>query len=318
VELRSIGTRPIPNKLKIKIVHRYLLHNGEIRDSTEALLSPGQTGYLNGWGVFTTLRVSNGVLFAFERHYARMRRDAERLRVPFEISPEELEKTLLTLVEANRALNATLRVAVVRNRGGLFEAAGISRDADLVAFMADLTSWASGVHLSYVPNGRFGACPFAGAKITSWAQNLTWNEDAHQRGFDEVILLNEHGHISECTSANIFCVQGEYVYTPPLATSGCLPGITRAVLLEETRLPGLTICEKELTPADLANSEQVFITSTTRDLLPVLTADRQPLPQSDRTLGRLQQAFLRYRESYAASHGLRAFAQAGPREAFAV
>jgi branched-chain amino acid aminotransferase len=304
-------------------VHRYLLHNGEIRDSTVALLSPGQTGYMNGWGVFSTLRVSNGVLFAFERHYARMRHDATRLRVPFEISPEELERALLKLIEANhldskQGLNATLRVAVVRNRGGLFEAPGISRDADLLAFMADLTSWAEGVHLNYVPNGRFGACPFAGAKITSWAQNLTWNEDAHQRGFDEVILLNEHGHISECTSANIFCVQGEYVYTPPLATSGCLPGVTRAVLLEEIRVPGLTICEKELTPADLANSEQVFITSTTRDLLPVLTADREPLPQSDGVLGRLQQAFLSYRESYTAGHGLRAFAQAGPREALAV
>jgi branched-chain amino acid aminotransferase len=299
-------------------VHRYLLHNGEIRDSTEALLSPGQTGYMNGWGIFSTLRVSDGVLFAFERHYARMQRDAERLRVPFEISPQELEETLLTLVQANNAPVATLRVAVVRNRGGMFESPGISRDADLVAFSADLTNWAAGVHLNYVPNGRFGACPFAGAKMTSWAQNLTWYEDAHQRGFDEVILLNEHGHVSECTSANIFCMRDNHVYTPPLATSGCLPGVTRAVLLEEIRLPGLTISEKELTPADLANSEQVFISSTTRDLLPVLTADRQPLPQSDAALGRLRQAFLRYRESYTAGHALRAFTPAGPRKAFAV
>lgn len=278
---------------------------------------------MNGWGVFSTLRVSDGVLFAFERHYTRMQHDAKRLRVPFEISPEELEKALIMLVEANhrdskQALNATLRVAIVRNRGGLFEAAGISRDADLVAFMADLTSWDAGVHLSYVPNGRFGACPFAGAKITSWAQNLTWNEDAHQRGFDEVILLNEHGQISECTSANVFCIQGESVYTPPLATSGCLPGITRAVLLEEINLPGLTICEKELLPSDLANCDQVFITSTTRDLLPVLTVDRQPLPENGRKLEQLQQAFLSYRENYVASHGLRAFGQASPKEALAV
>jgi branched-chain amino acid aminotransferase len=304
-------------------VYRYLLHNEEIRDSTEALLSPGQTGYMNGWGVFSTLRVSNGILFEFDRHYARMQRDAMRLRVPFAFSAEKLQKILLTLVDANRsdsqhALNATLRVACVRNRGGLFEAANISRDADLVAFMADLTAWASGVHLNYVPNGRFGACPFAGAKITSWAQNLTWNEDAHQRGFDEVILLNEHGHVSECTSANIFCMQGEYVYTPPVATSGCLPGVTRAVLLEEIRLPELTFREKELTPADLANSEQVFITSTTRDLLPVLTVDRQPLPQSNKTLRRLQQAFLHYRENYVSRHRLRASPQAGPGEALAV
>jgi branched-chain amino acid aminotransferase len=299
-------------------VHRHLLHNGEIRESSEALLSPGQTGYMNGWGVFSTLRVSDGVLFAFERHYARMQNDAQRLRVPFILSPKELEKALLTLVEANQAPNATLRVVVVRNRGGLFESPGISRDADLVAFTADLNTWGAGVHLNYVPNGRFGACPFSGAKITSWAQNLTWNEEARERGFDEVILLNEHGQISECTSANLFCIQGDSVYTPPLSTAGCLPGITRAVLLEEIRLSGLTIREKELTPADFAGSEQVFVTSTTRDLLPVLTADRQALPQNQTKLERLQQAFLDYRKHYVASHGLRVSALAGPREALAI
>lgn len=256
---------------------------------------------MNGWGVFSTLRVSQGVLFAFERHYARLRYDAERMRVPFEISAAELERTLLTLVQANHAANATLRVAIVRNKGGLFEAPSISRSADLLAFTADLTAWADGVHLKYVPNGRFGACPFAGAKVTSWAQNLTWNEEARASGFDEVILLNEHGQVSECTSANIFSMQGEYMYTPPLRTSGCLPGVTRALLLEAIQLPGVTICEKELTPADLANSDQVFITSTTRDLLPVLTIGRQPLPQDSAGLRRLQQVFLNYREYYVAS-----------------
>src|SRR5205807_3023868 len=92
---------------KIRVMHRYLLHNDDIRDTTQALLSPGQVGFLNGWGVFSTLRVSGGVLFAFERHYARMRYDAVRLRVPFELSQEALEKSLLRLVDANHALNAT-------------------------------------------------------------------------------------------------------------------------------------------------------------------------------------------------------------------
>ena len=64
-------------------MHRHLLHNGEIRETVELCLSPGQIGLLNGWGVFSTLRVVDGVLFAFERHFDRMRRDAELLRVPF-------------------------------------------------------------------------------------------------------------------------------------------------------------------------------------------------------------------------------------------
>ena len=262
---------------------------------------PGQVGFLNGWGVFSTLHVTNGVLFAFERHYRRMRHDAERMHVPFEFSQEELERILLSLVEANQAYDATLRVAVVRNRGNFFEAPGLSRDVDLIAFTADVNTW-GGAKLSYKPNARYGASPFAGAKITSWAQNLTWYEEAHQHGFDEFILLNEEGQVSECTSANIFAIHDHEVHTPPLATSGCLPGVTRALLLEEVRASGIIVSERELTPSDLESADQVFITSTTRDLLPVLEIDKEPMSQSPETLQVLQEAFRSYQRDYIRSH----------------
>jgi branched-chain amino acid aminotransferase len=227
-----------------------------------------------------------------------MHADAERMHIPFDFSAEELESLLLSLVEANRAHNATLRVAVVRNHGGLFEAPNLTRNADLIAFTADLGAWGNGVKLSYKANARYGASPFAGAKITSWAQNLTWYEEAHQLGFDEFVLLNEEGQVSECTSANIFVISEDQVWTPPLQTSGCLPGITRALLLEEIDAGPLTISERELTPADLENADQVFITSTTRDLLPVLEIDHEPLQQAPQLLSALQRAFLSYRAAY--------------------
>jgi branched-chain amino acid aminotransferase len=260
---------------------------------------------MNGWGVFSTLRVAEGVLFAFDRHYERMQRDAERMRVPFDLSRGELHQILHSLIQANSAFDATLRVCIVRNRGGMFEGSKITRDTDLIAFTADLRNWAAGVRLSYVPHGRHGASPFAGRKVTSWAQNLTWYEDAQERGFDEVILLNEAGQVSECTSANIFAVYDDQVYTPPLETSGCLPGITRALLLEELRIPGITIAERELSPSDLEAADQVFITSTTRDLLAVLEVDHEPLEQKGDILNQLQKAFVEYRSSYVARHGRR-------------
>ena len=282
-------------------MHRYVLYNREIRDAHDALLSPGQVGYLNGWGVFSTLRVINGVPFAFERHYARMKRDAQLMHVPFELSLNDLHDCLLSLVEANGAFDAVLRVAFVRNRGGLFEAPDLARDCDLVAFTAPLTKWGNGARLTYVPNGRFGSSPFAGAKITSWGQNLTLYEQARAAGFDEALLLNEHGEVSECTSANIFAIQGRRVLTPPLATSGCLPGVTRAILLEEVRLDGIVIEERALSPAELEHSDCVFITSTTRDLLPVLAVDGFEFRQERAILNLLEAAFAARRESYLAT-----------------
>ncbi len=283
-------------------MHRYLLHNDDIRDTTETLLSPGQIGFLSGWGVFSTLRVAGGVLFEFERHYARMRYDAIRLRVPFEISSDSLKKSLLALVDANQASEATLRVAVVRNKGGFFQSPGLSRDCDLVAFTKDLAEWGEGARLSYIRGARFSACPFAGAKTISWAQNLTLYEEAHERGFDEVILLNERDQVSECTSANLFAIEGDHVWTPPLASSGCLPGVTRAVLLEEIRVPGFSMGERELSPDELESSRQVFMTSSTRDLLPVVAIDERSLQQDRETLGVLQRAFRDYLEAYVAAH----------------
>src|SRR5208283_2384444 len=110
-------------------MHSHLLHNGEIHGTDEKLVSPGQVGFMNGWGVFSTIRVYDGVLFAYQRHYERMKRDAVRMRVPLDIRANDLEEMLLRLVEANYAANATLRVAIVRNKGGLFEGAGIERAA---------------------------------------------------------------------------------------------------------------------------------------------------------------------------------------------
>ncbi len=283
-------------------MHRFLLHNGEIRGTSDKLISPGQVGYMNGWGVFSTIRVCEGVLFAFRRHYARLRHDAERMHVPFPYSADELEAHLQELVKANDADNATLRVAVVRNRGGLFEGTQIERDSDLLAFTADLNKWPAGVRLTYAPNGRLGASPYAGAKITSWVENLVWNEAARARGFDEVVLLNEKGEVSECTSANIFAVLGTRAVTPPLATSGCLPGVTRALLLQEVAVPGITFEEGTLMPSDLAQSDLCFVTSTTRDLLPIWEIDHKPMALDSALMTRLQQAFVSYRANHVAAH----------------
>lgn len=278
-------------------MHRLLLHNDDIQDTSARNLSPGQVGLFNGWGVFSTLRVSQGVLFAFERHWSRMRRDAARMHVPFPADPEWMQSRLLKLVDANQARNATLRVVVVRNRGGAFEGPLQERDFDLIAFTSDLAQWGDSVKLAIKPQARHAESEFAGAKILSWAQNLTWYEEAHQRGFDEFVLLNERGEVCECTSANIFAAAGSEIFTPPLS-SGCLPGITRELLLEQIRVPGLSISEKTLVPSDLERADRIFITSSTRDLLPVSHIEGLQLHDRGQAVQRLNEAFREYRNTY--------------------
>jgi len=278
-------------------MHRFLLHNEDILDAHQKSLSAGQVGFLNGWGVFSTLRVQEGVPFAFERHWERMQRDAARMHVPFPSDRDSVRARLLRLVEANSAWNATLRVAVVRNRGGLFEGPDLARDFELIAFTADINNWGTSVRLTVKPHGRHAQNEFAGTKVLSWAQNLTWYEEAHQRGFDEMILLNERGEVCECTSANLFIARGNEVFTPPL-NSGCLPGVTRALLLEEIRVPGISAAEKTLLPKDLEDADQVFITSTTRDFLPVSHIEGLKVRSGGNVVAALTRAFEEYRAVY--------------------
>jgi branched-chain amino acid aminotransferase len=289
-----------PERYNTTVIHRHILFNDQIRDSTEKLLTAGQVGLLAGWGVFSTLRVADGVLFAFERHWARMCKDAALFHVPMPCTEDEGRRRLLALVEANKAYNASLRVDVVRNDGSPY-GGPVERRSELIAMTASLKDWGKGVKLSYVPQARHAASMFAGTKILSWAMNLTWIEDAQSKGFDEVILLNERGEVSECTSANIFAARGHEVWTPPLS-SGCLPGVTRELLVSEIRAPGYSVREKVLMPQDLEAADEVFITSTTRELLPVLEIEHKPLKRHDEASRALQAEFSKYVERYLAEH----------------
>ena len=282
-------------------MHRYFLHNEQLEEASARTLSAGQAGLLAGWGVFSTLHVSDGVLFAFERHFERMRRDASKLRVPFSVDSEALRGALLRLVQGNNAWNASLRVSIIRNQGGFQAAPDNLPAADVVAFTRDITPWPSEVRLMMKHAGRYAQGEFSGTKILSWAHNLVWYEDAHARGYDEALLLNERGEASECTSANIFAVFGQTACTPPLS-SGCLPGVTRALLLSDVKVPDIRVCEKPLTPTDLEQADQVFITSTTRDVLPVSSIEGLKIQNRGTVASALREALKRYRAQYVEAH----------------
>src|SRR5205823_648204 len=147
------------------LMHRFTLHNDDIREASDKILSPGQVGLLSGWGVFSTIRVIDGVLFAFERHWARMTRDAALFRVTLPRDSENVKARLLQLTQVNEAPNCTMRLVVVRNGGGAWEGPSVGRPSDVIALTADVHDWGTGVYLRYVPQSRHAGCALAGTKI---------------------------------------------------------------------------------------------------------------------------------------------------------
>ena len=280
------------------MIHENVLYNERIVPSDEAILRPGQLGLLAGWGVFTTLRIYKGIPFAFERHWERLQRDARLLHVEIPVGRDELRRRLLELARRNRCPEASMRLCIVRSQGGVFEGPGSGNRSDVVAFTIDVPRRRGAAGLALRPNGRHAESPFAGTKTLSWAHNLTFVETAQQQGFDEVILLNERGEVAECTSANIFTVRNGVTYTPPPA-GGPLPGITRLVMLEELAEP---VEEKVLYTDDLYEADEVFITSTVRELMPVERIADRRLRAAERgewpVMEKLRAALRRYIEAY--------------------
>lgn len=201
------------------------------------------------------------------------------------------------LIHANNAADATLRILAVRNGGTNWAGPGCESEADLIALTAPRNQWGESAKLGLVPNARHAGSEFSGSKTNSWAQDLVWYEEAHLRGQDEALLLNERGEVCECTSANIFAVFDSTALTPPPA-SGCLPGITRELLLEAIHSPGIQVREAALSLDDLERADGLFITSTTCDLLPVREIEGISIREDCRVRGALLEALLAYRSAY--------------------
>ncbi|MDE3108418.1 MAG: aminotransferase class IV family protein [Acidobacteriota bacterium] len=284
------------------MIHRFVFHNGRLAPFEEVRLSPGQAGLLNGWGLFTTLRVVEGVAFAFERHWKRLSRDAMITRCPFPFEAEKVQEQLAEVLRANDVREGSARIYVVHNKAGFWRSDDEMPDADLLMYSADLPPVRHAVRLAIREHGRHAASPLAGVKVTSWLNNVWTLAEAQHAGWDEVILLNERGEVSECTAANIFCVQEGRVLTPPLA-SGCLEGVTRSLVLELGPAAGIEVEEQTLFPEDLYCSEEVFISSTNRNVIGVaeIGGHRTKTPLGPVTR-RIDEAFTAYVRDYVDAH----------------
>lgn len=250
------------------MIHRNVFHNDRVLPIEQVRLSPGQAGLLSGWGLFTTLRITQQIPFAFERHWKRLERDAARTHCPFPFREETVRVQLGEVIRANEVSEGCARIYVIYNQAGFWRSDEDFPKVDLILYTAELPSFREPARLALREYGRYAASPLSGVKVTSWLNNVWSLYEAQQAGYDEVVLLNERGEVAECTAANIFCVREGRVATPPLS-SGCLEGITRDTLLEIGGNGGVSVEEKVLQPDDLYSADEVFISSTNRSMIAV-------------------------------------------------
>jgi branched-chain amino acid aminotransferase len=264
--------------------------NGSLRGSEQAVVSVLDHGLTVGDGVFETLLVRQGQPFALTRHIARLFRSAQGMGLPAP-AEELIRRGVDEVVAASGAdgARARLRITITSGAGPLGSERG-DEPPTLIVTLTPTKEWGPSTTLARVPWTRNERSAVAGVKTTSYAENAVALAYAHRAGASEAVLANTLGELCEGTGSNIFVVLDGVVHTPALET-GCLAGITRELVLEWG--PQVAEHAESRLPYDvLETADEVFITSSTRDVHPVTRIDDRELVAGPVT-ARVAQEFAR-------------------------
>lgn len=244
--------------------------NGGLRDAEEAQISALDHGITVGDGVFETVKTVDGAPFALTRHLDRLTSSARGLGLP-EPDLDEIRRACAAVLAADPVALGRLRITYTGGVSPLGSDRGDQPPTLIVAggAIARRPDSTAVITVPWVRNER-GA--LSGLKTTSYGENVLALARAHENGASEALFANTVGRLCEGTGTNVFVVLDGELHTPPLA-SGCLAGITRALTVEWSGAH-----ETDLPLDALERAEEIFLTSTTRDVQAVHRADGRELP----------------------------------------
>lgn len=259
--------------------------NGRIIDSEEALLPFSDRGVLFGDGVFETIRAYRGKPFRIERHLKRLHEGCLALR----ISPIPLEGDIIESIAKLYDVNVGTGDAYIRITltGGLFDGnRTLERSCppnvyiEVKPFEPYPEGWYENGMKMVLSEIRVNeSSPLSQIKSNNYLNNIMAKHEARSRGADDAVMLNSKGFISEATSSNIFLVRNRRVYTPG-TECGLLRGITREAVIELCESNDIPFEESALTCDDLLASEEVFISVSTGEIVPVREFEEKRLGKS--------------------------------------
>jgi branched-chain amino acid aminotransferase len=271
--------------------------NGRITSEGDAVISVFDHGFLYGEGVYETMRTYHHRPFVYDRHTRRLRQSARMIALDVPFSDDDLAAHIRDTMAAATLGDdeAYIRVLLTRGIGDLTYDPIATPDPSVVIIVKPQVdpppaAYRDGVAVAMVDiirNHPASVNPII--KSNNLMNSALAMQEALRRGAFEGVMRNYRGELSECTTANLFIVKNGVVLTPPL-DSGLLPGITRELVFEIGRGEGLDVRDEVLRDDDLYGADEAFLTSTTRELVPITRVDERiigsgrPGPLSSRLL----------------------------------
>jgi len=247
----------------------------------DARISIFDRGFMYGDGVFETMRGYAGVVFKMDEHLTRLKRALKTAGIKLPYSKSYLKKEIYRLLVANKLKSAYIRLTVTRGEGrfGIEHKDALRPNVIIVAkefggypdrmFNKGISACVANIR----QNGMSG---IAGIKSLNFMSHILARFEAKKSGCDEAILLNTEGFVSEAATSNVFTVKRGALITPSIE-SGILPGITRGVIIKIAKKLKIKVEEKKLSHKELLNSDEVFLTNSLAEVLPVTRVDRRKI-----------------------------------------
>jgi branched-chain amino acid aminotransferase len=252
--------------------------NGRITPLDEAQVPVLDNGFLFGDSVYEVLRTYGGRPFESGRHFRRMRASAQRLGIPLPVSDDELLDRIRALLARGGDVESYVRIVVSRGVGDSSYESPAIVGPTVVMIQKELPRpperhYTEGIRVCVVDTRRNHPRSLDPAiKSSNLLNNILALREARARGAEEPVLTNLEGCVAEGASTNVFAARDGALATPPLST-GILGGITREVVLELAASLEIPAREASLVPDDLRGADEVFLSSTTREVMPVRQVD---------------------------------------------
>jgi len=256
--------------------------DGEFYEKEQAKVSVFDHGLLYGDGVFEGIRFYNGRVFRLDEHIDRLYDSARAICLTVPLDRQALIEATLETIRKNDLRDGYVRLVVTRGAGDLGLNPALCPKATIIIIAAKITLYPAEMYENglkvvtcatrRIPHGALSPM----VKSLNYLNNVMAKIEAANAGAGEGLMLNEQGYVAECTGDNVFIVKRGHVYTPPIA-SGALAGVTRAVVFELAAEAGIPVTEPDITRYDLFTADEVFLTGTAAEIIPVVTLDRRPI-----------------------------------------
>lgn len=257
-------------------MHPVIYLNKVMLEATKARVAPVSSAMLYGRGVFTTVAIYNSSPFLWPAHWRRLKDHAERLDVDSTgLDEDNVGEALRKLVAVNQVKRGRARVILLARSGRdvwkTKKASALKTDLLIMTGEPQKIS-AAGMSLAVSPYRLNTLSPLSGIRSLNYLEQVLSWEEAQARDFDEAVMLNERGEIVSATMANIFWVKDGKLLTPTLST-GALAGVTRATVIELAGKQFIPLIEGVYELSDLAEADEIFLTSASLGLAFVNTFD---------------------------------------------